>query len=214
MRGDNDLSEEEEAYVEEAFAELYRRLAVPLLRLVLGSGAARAYRAARGDNALRSLVNETFLRACRYSHTYDPEKGSVKTWLVAIAKNLAIEALEKETERAGGRERADVEGDDFERAAHRANEVTLTEIGNTGEPDPERVRLINEAIDEALTDRQRELLLPYLTVQAEGDIRDRANEGAVQQLADELGTTTQYLRTNKSRCVDRIENYIEERLVD
>lgn len=36
-------------------------------------------------------VQETFLRAWRASHRYDPELSSLRTWLFAIARNVVVD---------------------------------------------------------------------------------------------------------------------------
>lgn len=211
MWGDESLSSEGEIFVEEAFVELHKRYAEQLFSLLQRSGEARAYHAIKDEKGFDDLVSNTFLRAGRYADSYDPEKGSVREWLFSIAKHLAIDALRVEGNSPTDPDRAYVEGDDLERAAAQAADSTL-DIGDSSEPDPERIALINEAIEEALTERQRDLLLPYLAVQARGESTDRADKGAAQKLADSLDTTTDYLRMNKSRCIERIEEYLRERV--
>ncbi|MFI9272870.1 RNA polymerase sigma factor [Kitasatospora sp. NPDC052896] len=39
------------------------------------------------------IAQQTFERACRYAQVYDSRRGSVRTWLTAIAHNLAIDAV-------------------------------------------------------------------------------------------------------------------------
>ncbi|MGW1893682.1 RNA polymerase sigma factor [Streptomyces sp. NPDC002004] len=47
-----------------------------------------------GDHQLaEDIAQETFERACRHAQVYDPRRGSVPTWLVAIAHNLAVDAV-------------------------------------------------------------------------------------------------------------------------
>ena len=210
MWDDESLSIDGEAFVEEAFVELHERYAGQLLSVLPGSGEARAYEAVKDEEGLVDLVNDTFIRARRYADSYDPERGSVREWLFSIAKNLAIDALNKEETSATNLDRVDVDGDDLERVA--AQSDFALELGDAADPDPERIALIEEAIKEALTDWQRELLLPYLAVKAQGDSSDRADKGAAQGLAEELDTTTQNLRTNRTRCINRIGEYLRERV--
>lgn len=47
-----------------------------------------------GDPALaEDVAQEAFIRAWRHAETYDARRGSVATWLQAITRNLAIDAL-------------------------------------------------------------------------------------------------------------------------
>jgi RNA polymerase sigma factor (sigma-70 family) len=39
------------------------------------------------------VAQETFLRAWRHADAYDPRRGRVTTWLLSIARNIAIDAL-------------------------------------------------------------------------------------------------------------------------
>lgn len=47
-----------------------------------------------GDPRLaEDVVQQTFERAWRHAQVYDSRRGSVRTWLVAIAHNLAVDAV-------------------------------------------------------------------------------------------------------------------------
>lgn len=54
-------------------------------------GLARTLAGDRG--AAEEIAQETFLRAWRHAGAYDPRRGRVATWLLAIARNLAIDRL-------------------------------------------------------------------------------------------------------------------------
>jgi RNA polymerase sigma-70 factor, ECF subfamily len=54
---------------------------------------AHAVRLTGGDRQqAEDLVQETLLRAWRYPEALDPERGAVRSWLFATARELAIEA--------------------------------------------------------------------------------------------------------------------------
>jgi RNA polymerase sigma-70 factor (ECF subfamily) len=47
-----------------------------------------------GDRAVaEEIAQETFLRAWRHAGAYDPRRGRVTTWLLSIARNVAIDHL-------------------------------------------------------------------------------------------------------------------------
>lgn len=43
------------------------------------------------------VAQETFVRAWRHARTYDPRRGRVATWLLTIARNLAIDVIRVKT---------------------------------------------------------------------------------------------------------------------
>jgi RNA polymerase sigma-70 factor, ECF subfamily len=50
-----------------------------------------AYRALNDDGLAEEAVQETFLRAWRAADRYDPQRSSLRTWMFAIARNVAID---------------------------------------------------------------------------------------------------------------------------
>jgi RNA polymerase sigma factor (sigma-70 family) len=82
----------------------------------------------RDDHAAEEIAQETFVRAWRHAATYDARRGRVATWLLAIARNLAIDAvrlkkavpldpdvLADRVERDGGAPASDLPPDERER---------------------------------------------------------------------------------------------------
>jgi RNA polymerase sigma factor (sigma-70 family) len=51
----------------------------------------------RDERTAEDVAQETFVRAWKHAHTYDPRRGRVATWLLAIARNLAIDVIRVKT---------------------------------------------------------------------------------------------------------------------
>jgi RNA polymerase sigma factor (sigma-70 family) len=47
----------------------------------------------RDDATAEDVAQETFVRAWKHARTYDPRRGQVATWLLTIARNLAIDVI-------------------------------------------------------------------------------------------------------------------------
>jgi RNA polymerase sigma-70 factor (ECF subfamily) len=88
----------------QALAELYDRYGKLAYSLVL--------RVVRDNAIAEDLVQETFLRVWNRVHSVDPDKGSIGPWLLAIARNRAIDYLRS----SAGRERRAVEFDEIDHA--------------------------------------------------------------------------------------------------
>jgi len=81
----------------QALAELYDRYGAVTYSLIL--------RVVRDTGIAEDLVQETFLRVWNRVSGFDAQKGSIGPWLLAVARNRAIDYLRS----AGGRERNAVE---------------------------------------------------------------------------------------------------------
>jgi RNA polymerase sigma factor (sigma-70 family) len=51
----------------------------------------------RDAGTAEDVAQETFVRAWRHAHSYDPRRGRVATWLLTIARNLAIDVIRVKT---------------------------------------------------------------------------------------------------------------------
>src|SRR6202163_4688397 len=103
--GDSELAARLKKRDPKAMAELYDRYGRLAYTLIL--------RIVRDTGIAEDLVQETFLRVWNRVQGFDAEKGSIGPWLLAVARNRAIDYLRS----AGGRERNAVE---FEESDHPA----------------------------------------------------------------------------------------------
>ena len=72
-----------------AFAVVYDRHSTPAFSL--------AYRMVGKRNAAEDVVQEPFLSLWRSGGRYDAARGSVRTWILGIVHNRAIDALRRAT---------------------------------------------------------------------------------------------------------------------
>ena len=78
----------------QALAELYDRYGGMVYRL--------AVRMVRDTGIAEDLVQETFLRAWNRASCFDSERGAVGPWLLAIARNRALDYLRAQGRRGAG----------------------------------------------------------------------------------------------------------------
>jgi RNA polymerase sigma-70 factor, ECF subfamily len=83
LQTDNDLLRLVAGGSAEALASLYDRHAADVLAL--------AARTTRDTGTARDVVQETFLALWNRAELFDPERGSLRGWLLAIARNRAID---------------------------------------------------------------------------------------------------------------------------
>ena len=79
----------------EAMRALYRTYSGELFGFALNALGERG--------AAEELVQEVFTRAWRHAESYDPSRGSVRTWLYQIARNAIIDARRRASVRPGAR---------------------------------------------------------------------------------------------------------------
>ena len=101
-----------------------------------------------GDSATaEDVAQETFMRAWIHAAAYDPRKGRVATWLLAIARNIAIDALR------------------LRRSEPLDPQAMMALQSTTSEPTPEERGLVAAEVDrlrsalERLPEEQRRALL-------------------------------------------------------
>ncbi|HZT30302.1 MAG TPA: sigma-70 family RNA polymerase sigma factor [Bryobacteraceae bacterium] len=104
--GDRELAERLQRREPEALAELYDRYGRLAYALI--------YRIVRDTGAAEDLVQETFLRVWNRAQGFDAGKGSLGPWLLAVARNRAIDYLRS----TSGRLRNALELEETEHPSH------------------------------------------------------------------------------------------------
>jgi RNA polymerase sigma-70 factor (ECF subfamily) len=92
VQGDDALVQRLQARDPQALAELYDRYGRLAYSLIL--------RIVRDTGVAEDLVQETFLRIWNRVHGFDADKGAIGPWLLAVARNRAIDYLRSTAGRA------------------------------------------------------------------------------------------------------------------
>src|SRR5690242_9783313 len=125
-----------------ALAELYDRYGRVTYALIL--------RVVRDSGIAEDLVQETFLRVWNRVHGFDAQKGSIGPWLLAVARNRAIDYLRS----AGGRERNSLE---YEETGHPALYCDMEKDLLTSD----KARRVKEAIARLSPNQRQVIELAY-----------------------------------------------------
>ena len=138
-----------------------------LLRRTLG----RAFGGKLGDSDLDDLAQESLLRIHERLHTRE-ERSQFTTWAVAIAVNCAYSELRRRRHQLVSLE------DAMEQGAASLVQPAVTHI------EPDREARLREAIDHALTPRQRDAMLALLGGLPLAEIarRQSTKQGAIYKL--------------------------------
>jgi len=175
---DRDLIERLHGRDPQALAELYDRYGRQVYSLTL--------RVVRDSAIAEDLVQETFLRVWNRAHAFDIERGSLGAWLLAVARNRAIDYLRS----TAGRER---------------NALELDETGHPAlfcdiEPDilnADRTRRIRAAMEKLSPNQRQVMELAYFEGLSQTEMADKIGQPlgtvktwvrtALKSLRDELG---------------------------
>lgn len=176
---DVELIERLQRHDPQALADLYDRYGRLVYSLIL--------RVVRDSGTAEDLVQETFLRVWNRAQGLDSNKGSIGPWLLAVARNRAIDYLRS----AGGRERNALE---FEETDHPALYTDMEHDLITSDS----ARRIKTAM-ERLSPNQRQVIeLAYFEGLSQTEMAQRMGQplgtvktwvrAALKNLRDELGT--------------------------
>ena len=118
----------------EAFEELYRRFARPVLALAL--------RRIRDRGRAEDATQELFAVIWRYARTYRPDRGPGAPWLYTVARNVVFDQSHRRAESTA--EAPDAFSDDPGPSERAESEWLRRRIGRALEELPERERILIE----------------------------------------------------------------------
>jgi RNA polymerase sigma-70 factor, ECF subfamily len=162
---------------EEALAEIHRRHGGAVYRL--------ARRVVGADALADEVSQEVFVDLWRRPETFDPERGSLRTFLVARAHHRAVDVVRSEAARRAREERearqAPTVSDDVE--VHARRSATAEELGAAVASLPVEER---RAIEMAYLDGHTYREVARLLDQPEGTVKSRIRTG-LRHLRESLG---------------------------
>lgn len=161
-----------------ALAELYDRYGRVTFSLIL--------RVVRDGGIAEDLVQETFLRVWNRVHGFDAQKGSIGPWLLAVARNRAIDYLRS----SGGRERNAVE---FEETDHPALYCDMEKDILSSD----NARRVKSAVEKLSANHRQVIELAYFEGLSQTEMAERMGQplgtvktwvrAALKNLREELG---------------------------
>lgn len=184
-----------------ALAELYRRHVRYIYAAVN-----KAYGFVLSPDEINGLVKDTFQRALVKAKTFKPSglqdrdrmRRRVLGWLSVIAKNLAREVLR-------GREQKPEETILPERWAELPARNSTPELSD-------EERMVREAMEEVLNDREQDVLRVTLFYYDPGREHQRLPDDVAADLAARLGTTPDNLRKIRATAMAKMTAHLQARL--
>ena len=177
--GDRDLVLRLQRRDPRALAELYDRYGRLAYALIL--------RVVRDVGAAEDLVQETFLRVWTRAQAFDAQKGSIGPWLLAVARNRAIDYLRS----AGGRERNNVE---FEETEHPSLFIDMEQ----GILASDRARRVKAAVEKLSASQRQVIELAYFEGLTQTEMAER--------MGQPLGTVKTWVRSALKILRDQISS--------
>lgn len=159
-----------------ALAELYDRYGRLTYSLIL--------RVVRDTGIAEDLVQETFLRVWNRVSGFDAQKGSIGPWLLAVARNRAIDYLRS----AGGRER-NMEYEESDRPAlycDMERDILASD----------KARIVKAALDKLSPNQRQVIELAYFEGLSQTEMAER--------MGQPLGTVKTWVRTALKNLRDEL----------
>lgn len=151
----------------QALAELYDRYGRLVYSLIL--------RVVHDSGIAEDLVQETFLRVWNRVQGFDAEKGAIAPWLLAVARNRAIDYLRS----AGGRERNAMEFATDHPALYTDMEQDILTS--------DQARVVKAAMEKLSPEQRQVIELAYFEGLSQTEMAERMNQP--------LGTVKTWVRT-------------------
>src|SRR3954471_644212 len=161
----------------QALAELYDRYGRIAYSLIL--------RVVRDSGIAEDLVQKTFLRVWNRVHGFDAQKGSIGPWLLAVARNRAIDYLRS----SSGRERNAVE---YEETDHPALYCDMEKDILSSD----KARCVKAAIEKLAPNQRQVIELAYFEGLSQTEMADR--------MGQPLGTVKTWVRTALKNLRDEL----------
>ena len=175
--GDGDLVLRLRRRDPQALADLYDRYGRLVFSLIL--------RVVRDTGIAEDLVQETFLRVWNRIQGFEAGKGSIGPWLLAVARNRAIDYLRS----AGGRERNSVE---FEETDHPSRFTDMEQ----GILTSDRARRVKAAVEKLSATQRQVIELAYFEGLTQTEMAER--------MGQPLGTVKTWVRSALKNLRDQI----------
>jgi len=177
-KGDGDLMVRLQRRDPQALAELYDRYGQVVFRLIL--------RMVRDNGIAEDLVQETFLRVWNRVGGFDSDRGAVGPWLLAVARNRAIDYLRCQ----GRRTESTIELNESEHPELFAD--LSSDVFNF-----DLVRQVKRALDQLDSQQRQAIELAYFEGLSQTEIAERMGQPlgtiktwmrrAIQQMRTALG---------------------------
>jgi RNA polymerase sigma-70 factor (ECF subfamily) len=175
--GDADLVARLQRREPQALGDLYDRYGRLTYSLIL--------RVVRDTGIAEDLVQETFLRVWNRVQAFDAQKGAIGPWLLAVARNRAIDYLRS----AGGRERNAVE---FEETDHPALYIDMEQ----GILASDKARRVKRAVEKLSAQQRQVIELAYFEGLSQTEMAER--------MGQPLGTVKTWVRTALKNLRDEL----------
>lgn len=167
-QSDTELVERLQRRDPQALAELYDRYGRLVYSLIL--------RIVRDSGVAEDLVQETYLRVWNRVQGFDAQKGSIAPWLLAVARNRAIDYLRS----AGGRERNALE---FEETDHPSLYIDMERDILTSD----KARILKQALSKLSPNLKQVIELAYFEGLSQTEMAAR--------MGQPLGTVKTWVRS-------------------
>ena len=175
--GDPELVQRLQRRDPQALGELYDRYGRVVFSLIV--------RIVRDGATAEDLVQETFLRVWNRVQGFDAERGAIAPWLLAVARNRAIDYLRS----VAGRERNALE---FDETDHPALYVDMEHDILTSD----KARVIKGAIEKLNANQRQVIELAYFEGLSQTEMAER--------MGQPLGTVKTWVRTALKNLRDEL----------